>query len=87
MRRRDMEKLHARLTAGPGVLTRALGITCRDDGLDLRGDRVWIEDDGFSVPTAHILVGPRVGVDYAGEDAKRPWRFRIKGSAYTSPAH
>lgn len=86
LRRRGMKTPHARLTAGPGVLTRALGITCRDDGLDLRGDRVWIEDDGYGVPASHILASPRVGVGYAGEDAKRPWRFRIKDNAYTSPA-
>lgn len=84
--RRGMKALQPRLTAGPGVLARALGITRSDDGLDLRGDRLWIEDDGFGVPAAHILAGPRVGVGYAGEDAKRAWRFRIKGSIYTSPA-
>lgn len=86
LKRRGMRTLHPRLAAGPGVLAQALGITRRDNGLDLGGDRVWIEDDGFGVPARHILAGPRVGVGYAGEDAKRPWRFRIKDSAYTTPA-
>ncbi len=33
-----------------------------------------------------IIASPRVGVDYAGEDAKRHWRFRLKGNKFTSPA-
>ncbi|MCC7429730.1 DNA-3-methyladenine glycosylase, partial [bacterium] len=35
---------------------------------------------------AEILASERVGVAYAGEDAKRPWRFRVKNSLWTSLA-
>ena len=40
-------------------------------------DRIWIEDQQISVRTQDITVGPRIGIDYAEEDAKRPYRFRI----------
>ncbi|HCI69799.1 MAG TPA: DNA-3-methyladenine glycosylase, partial [Balneola sp.] len=47
---------------------------------------IWIEDRDISVKPSQIISSPRVGVDYAGEDAKLPWRFRIKGNKFTSPA-
>lgn len=86
LERRRMVRPERRLTAGPGVLCQALGITCSANGMDLRGREVWIEDVGRQVRPAEIVASPRVGVDYAGADAARPWRFRIKDSAWTSPA-
>ena len=41
------------------------------------GDRIWIEDQAVEVADNKIVVGPRVGIDYAKEDAKRPYRFRL----------
>lgn len=64
-------------TGGPGTLTQALGIRTAHDGLDLLGDVIWIEDRGIHVPSEKIIVGPRIGVDYAGDDALLPYRFRI----------
>jgi DNA-3-methyladenine glycosylase len=66
------------LLAGPGSLARALGITTRDTGVSLAGSRIWIEDHGFDVAVDTVSVGPRVGVDYAGDDALRPYRFRTE---------
>lgn len=86
LRRRKMKKLGPRLSAGPGALTRALGITRRHDRIDLCGDVVWIEDRGVVVPKNKIVESPRVGVHYAEEDAHLHWRFRIKDSLWTSPA-
>ena len=65
------------LASGPGRLCAALGIDRTLDAADLLGDRVWIEE-GRRVPRAAILAGPRVGIDYAGAWARRPWRFREK---------
>lgn len=76
-RRRSMKPHNPRLTDGPGKMTQALGITTSDDGTDLRGDRIWIEDRGIVVPANAIRVTERIGIDYAGEDARRPWRFHI----------
>ena len=37
-----------------------------------------LEDHGIVAPRARVIVGPRVGVDYAGPVwAAKPWRFRI----------
>jgi DNA-3-methyladenine glycosylase len=56
-----------------------LGIHYSHSGLSLEGDKIWLEDRGLKIVPEEILAGPRVGVDYAGEDAKRPNRFRITG--------
>ncbi len=63
--------------AGPGTLSQALGITTELTGANLLEDRLWIEDRQIPVRTQDITVGPRIGIDYAEEDAKRPYRFRI----------
>ena len=31
-----------------------------------------------------VIVTPRIGVDYAGEDAALPYRFFVKGNKYVS---
>ena len=43
----------------------------------LSGDEIWIEDHDIVVAPAEITAGPRVGIDYAGEDALLPYRFRL----------
>jgi len=63
--------------AGPGTLTQALGIETELTGTSLLEDRIWIEDQQMPVRPQDITVGPRIGIDYAEEDAKRPYRFRI----------
>lgn len=75
-RRRGGSRSDRALLAGPGSLARALGITTRMTGCSLLGERIWIEDRGIVVDLATITAGPRVGVDYAGADAQRPYRFR-----------
>ena len=60
---------------GPGVLTKALGIRTEYDGTDLTGNMIWIEDRGCRVSRDAIEEAPRIGVDYAGEDARHHWRF------------
>jgi DNA-3-methyladenine glycosylase len=66
-----------RAGAGPGKLCRAMDIDRRLNGEDLvRGDALWLEDDGAPAP-ARIRAGRRIGVDYAGRWASRPWRFWI----------
>ncbi len=83
LQRRNMSALNPKLSAGPGLLTRALGITTAHTGLDLQGNRIWIES-GMSLTDDQIVAGPRIGVDYAGEDALLPRRFGIKDSAWLS---
>ncbi|GAB4246553.1 MAG: DNA-3-methyladenine glycosylase [Candidatus Methylacidiphilales bacterium] len=74
------------LGAGPGLLTRSLGMTVAHSGTTLLGDLIWIEDCGEELSPDQIVASPRVGVGYAGPDAMLPWRFRVKGSRWTSRA-
>ena len=70
-----------RLTSGPGKLTRALGISIDHNSESLTGNAIWIEDVGIR---PEIEISARIGVDYAGEDAKLPWRFSIKNNKWVS---
>ncbi len=68
------------LIDGPGRLTRALDIDRRLNRLDLTvGQVLWFEDRGEAVPRGMLKTYPRIGVNYAGEWAKKPWRFRLEG--------
>jgi DNA-3-methyladenine glycosylase len=72
------------LTSGPGKLSKALGIDRTMNGKSLSGNEVWLEDSGKIVNTKNVIVSTRIGIDYAGEDAKLPWRFTIKGNSWVS---
>ncbi len=71
------------LTSGPGKLCIALNITRELNGSDLLGDRIWLEDQRSFTDT-EIAVGTRIGIDYAGEDTEKPWRFWVKGNDFVS---
>lgn len=76
LRRRNKSRLDATLLAGPGSLAKAMGITTEHTGTSLLGRQIWIEDHGIEIDEQSVIVGPRIGVDYAGDDALRPYRFR-----------
>ncbi len=86
--RRKMRKPERRLTAGPGILSQALGIKTAHTGTDLTApdSPIWIEDRDEIVAPEHIIASPRVGIGYAEECIEWPWRFRIRGSEWTSMA-
>ena len=84
--RRNLPKVQPNLTAGPGLLTQALGITRNHYGADLTGDQIWLEDQGIIIPESEVIESPRVGVAYAEDHALLPWRFRVKNSKWTSKA-
>lgn len=84
--RRGLPAVQRNLTGGPGLLTQALGISTRHYGLPLTGPHIWLEDRAEPVTDEQVVASPRVGIDYAGQDAALPWRFRLRGSAWTSPA-
>jgi len=62
------------LCRGPGNLTKALGITIKDNRRDLSDSTLTIEDRGISV--GRIATGPRIGIRVAVE---RPWRYWVEG--------
>ncbi len=73
-------------TWGPGLLCRAMQIDQRLNGADLCGEALWLERPcapGRSRPP-RIGRSARIGVDYAGDWARRPWRFYDKDSQYVS---
>jgi DNA-3-methyladenine glycosylase len=73
-----------RITSGPGKLTKALGIDRSMNGKYLLANEVWIEDLGNKIGRNQIVASERIGIDYAGEDAKLPWRFYIKDNVWIS---
>ncbi len=78
LERRNSEKLKKGLTTGPGKVSLALGINFRShNAQNLTGNKIWIEERGIIIPDKKINKGPRIGVDYAGEDAKLPYRFWV----------
>lgn len=72
------------LTSGPGKLTKALGIGRSFNGKSLLDDEIWIEDSGMKLASRSIVASERIGIDYAGEDARLPWRFTVKGNGWVS---
>jgi DNA-3-methyladenine glycosylase len=63
-------------SSGPGRVCAALGIEMHHNRHDLLlGEKIWIEDRGVKVPVRAVKRTPRIGVDYAGVWALKPWRF------------
>ncbi|TFG63132.1 MAG: DNA-3-methyladenine glycosylase [Nitrospirales bacterium] len=61
---------------GPGRVCRFLEVDRTNNGLDTtHGETLWIEDHGLAVSRKQMQALPRIGVDYAGEWAKKLWRF------------
>lgn len=70
---------------GPARLTKRMNITRELNGVDICAPNapLWLED-APPLPARKIKRGPRIGIDSAGADAKRPWRFAICDSKYLS---
>jgi DNA-3-methyladenine glycosylase len=84
LKRMGKRKLDNTLTRGPGNLSKALGITTLETGVSLLGKELFVGDDGFEYSKNEIAASPRIGVDYAGNDALLPYRFFIKGNPFVS---
>lgn len=83
MERRKTNTLK-RITSGPGILSKAMGIDKSLYGEDLTGRKVWLEYGNRNSINMKIIKTTRIGVDYAGEDAKLPWRFYLKDNRWIS---
>jgi DNA-3-methyladenine glycosylase len=83
--RTDKDKADYTLTRGPGNFSKALGIRTTHNAMNLADSKMlFLADDGFTYKPKDIGSSPRIGVDYAGEDALLPYRFYIKGNPYVS---
>ena len=80
--RRGKSKLDKSLTAGPGNLTKALGISKIHNQSSVVGDAIQIENTENK--NISLVETTRIGIDYAGEDAKLPWRFYDNNSKFVS---
>ncbi len=69
---------------GPGKVTKALGIDKSFNSVSLLGNKIWIEDDSILIKENDIIVGTRIGVDYAGEDALLPYRFYLDNTVLSA---
>lgn len=69
-------------TQGPGLLAKAMQIDKSLNAHDLLSDDFFIADSAFE--SFEIVKRPRIGVDYAGEWAKKLLRFYIKGNCFIS---
>jgi DNA-3-methyladenine glycosylase len=66
------------LIDGPGKVCRFFDIDRALNCHDLTsGKDLWIEDRGERIGRRQIKAFPRIGVDYAGSCAAKPWRFRL----------
>ncbi len=75
-------KISGEFGTGPGKVSKILGIHYSHSGILLadtpgegRKPAIWVEDGRINVNAGMILAGPRIGVDYAGDDALLPYRF------------
>lgn len=84
LKRTGKKKLDFSLTRGPGNLSKALGLSTLQNGFKLTEKTIFMADDGIAYPKKEIAVSPRIGVDYAGEDALLPYRFYKKENPYVS---
>jgi len=80
-KRSGKDLLESKYGNGPGNVTKLLGIRVIDSGLDIckkipseRG--IWIRDEGIQVSGEEVKTGPRIGIQYAAEDADLPYRFQ-----------
>lgn len=75
--RRRQHASNKRFSSGPGSVSQAMGIHFSHTGLSLTGNKIWIADTGIRYSPSQLKATPRIGVDYAGEDALLPYRFIV----------
>lgn len=63
---------------GPAKLTKGLAVDKRFNARPMtRASGLWIEDRGYRVRSAQVERTPRIGVDFSGAWANKPYRFVI----------
>jgi DNA-3-methyladenine glycosylase len=85
--RKKAQKITPGFGIGPGKVSQILGIHFSVSGIPVtildgveatKRPDIWVEDRGNVIPDSEIIHAPRIGVDYAGEDAALPWRFILR---------
>jgi DNA-3-methyladenine glycosylase len=81
-KRRNLPETSRDLSNGPGKLCQALAIDKQAYGADLCGSELFLAEG----PRIRSASSPRIGIDYAGDWAQKPWRFFDPKSRYVSRA-
>jgi DNA-3-methyladenine glycosylase len=86
MQQRTGAKTERRITSGPGKLTKALGVDISYDGLNLLKSKsiIRIEDANRAIAKQTIVKTTRIGIEFAGDDSKLPWRFYLRDNPWVS---
>ncbi len=84
LQRSGKKKPDFSLTRGPGNAAKAMGLHVAFTGWSLQSPEIYITDDGYKLSEKEVVACPRIGVDYAGDDALLPYRFYILGNRYVS---
>lgn len=82
LERRQKPRVDKSLSAGPGNVSKALGLSKKHNSLSVSSETIWFEN---SIPKpSNIIKTTRIGIDYAGDDALLPWRFYDANSKFVS---
>ena len=81
-KRRKLATTSRDLSNGPGKLCQAFAIDQHAYGLDLCASDLFLADG----PRIRAARSARIGIDYAGDWAQKPWRFFDPKSRYVSRA-
>ena len=81
LRRRGKDQFHTKEFSGPGKIAQALGIKTKHNELLLDKDLIKLQIGESPRP---LMKGPRIGIDYAGQDALLPWRWADAQSDFVS---
>lgn len=84
-KRRGLDESDVNLTNGPGKLCQAFGIDKRHYNVDLSVGKLLFLSES-ATPRGKLVRSPRIGVDYAGSWADKPWRFSEQGNRWVSRA-
>ena len=85
MRERRPRVKDQKLGSGPGCATKALGIDRTQNGKRLiPSEGIWLEENILAPNEFSVEARTRIGVDYAGDDAQRLWRFVMAGNPCVS---
>ncbi len=82
--RRPKARKDTQLTSGPARLCQAFAVTGAQNGADLcvPGAALFVEGRGLA--PGPVVAAPRVGVDYAGDWASKPFRLYDASSPFVS---
>ena len=81
LKRRGKDQFHTKEFSGPGKVAQSLGIKTKHNGLLLDKDLIELQNGESPRP---LIKGPRIGIDYADQDALLLWRWADAQSGFVS---